>query len=439
MPKELKGLGNLKLPDSTVLMTTVAYLINQYPKVSHSFIRREILALEAQGIRICRYSIRPCPDHLMDPDDLAELEKTTVLLSTGVLGLLIGLVKMLVGRPMALIHALKLTVQIGWRSDRGLLRHLIYLAEASVLYFWLEQAQVDHVHAHFGTNPAAVALLCQALGGPSYSFTVHGPDEFDKPQALHLATKIAHAAFVVAISSFGQSQLYRWSQPQHWPKIQIVHCGLDHLFLHQPSTPLPDQPHIVCIGRLCPAKGQLLLVEAVCQLIAEGIDLKLTLVGDGESRAAIEQAIIAAQLGEVVAITGWVSSSQIRDYLLGAKVKVLPSFAEGLPVVLMESLALERPVISTYIAGIPELVGPDNGWLIPAGSITALKSALRASLAASPDQLQAMGQAGAEWVKANHNIATEAEKLSQLFITQSQEEGLKASTLAPALTGLLRF
>lgn len=396
-------------------MTTVAYLVNQYPKVSHSFIRREILALEAQGVNIRRYSIRPCPDHLIDPDDLAELEKTQVLLSVGVLGLAVALMWVMINRPMAWIKALGLAFKIGWHSDRGLWRHFIYLAEASVLLFWLRVAGVDHVHAHFGTNPAAVVMLCHALGGPPYSFTVHGPDEFDQPQMLHLETKIAHAAFVVAVSSFGQSQLYRWSHPQDWPKIHIVHCGLDRLFLHQPPTALPETPQIVCIGRLCPAKGQLLLVEAVSQLIQEGVDLKLTLVGDGESRTAIELAIASAQLEEVITITGWVSSSHIRDYLLEAKVKVLPSFAEGLPVVLMESLALRRPVISTYIAGIPELVDPSNGWLIPAGSISALKEAIRVSLATSTSQLQEMGQIGAERVSADHNIDTEVVKLSQLF------------------------
>lgn len=158
-----------------------------------------------------------------------------------------------------------------------------------------------------------------------------------------------------------------------------------------------------------------MLVEAVSQLIQEGVEIKLTLVGDGESRAAIESAIAAAHLEKVVTITGWVSSIHIRNYLLGAKVKVLPSFAEGLPVVLMEALALRRPVISTYIAGIPELVEPSHGWLIPAGSVTALKDAIQVSLATSTAQLQEMGQVGAERVLADHNIETEVEKLSQLF------------------------
>lgn len=402
-------------------MKTVAYLINQYPKVSHSFIRREILALAAQGIHICRYSIRPCPDQLIDPDDLEELKKTQVLLAVGLGGLVVQLSWVLVSRPLAFIRAFKLATQIGWQSHRGLWRHYIYLAEASVLFFRLRAANVTHLHAHFGTNPAAVAMLCHALGGPPYSFTVHGPDEFDHPQALHLETKIAHAAFVVAVSSYGKSQLYRWSHPQDWSKIHIIHCGLDHLFLGQPPTSLPETSHFVCIGRLCPAKGQLLLVEAVAQLIAEGVDLRLTLVGDGELRPALETAIATAQLEKIVTITGWVSSSHIRDYLLDAKIKVLPSFAEGLPVVLMEALALGRPVISTYIAGIPELVEPAHGWLIPAGSVTALKEAMRVSLATHTDQLQYMGQAGAHRVAVSHNIKTETAKLSQLFTASCSE------------------
>ncbi|NJM95084.1 MAG: glycosyltransferase family 4 protein [Acaryochloridaceae cyanobacterium CSU_5_19] len=397
-------------------MTILAYLVNQYPKVSHSFIRREILALEAQGLTLHRYSLRPCPDQLVDPADVAELEHTRVVLAVGALGLLLGLVRVAVGGGTRFLKALQLTLQIGWRSDRGLFRHLIYLAEAAVLLRWLTKAKVKHLHAHFGTNPAAVAMLCHALGGPSYSFTVHGPDEFDQPQGLHLQTKIAHAAFVVAVSSFGRSQLYRWCDPQSWSKIKVVHCGLDQSFLGQPCTPILDTPQLVCVGRLCAAKGQLLLVEAVAQLIATGLDIKVTFVGDGELRSQLEQAICQANLEDNFTITGWVSSEELRDHLSAARAMVLPSFAEGLPVVLMEALALGRPVISTYIAGIPELVNPGiEGWLVPAGSAAALKQALKDCLQATPAQLATMGAAGAEHVALCHNIATETAQLARLF------------------------
>lgn len=394
----------------------IAYLVNQYPKVSHSFIRREILALEASGIAVDRYSIRSCAAELVDPADKQELEKTRFVLGNGAVTLLGGLMRVAASRPARFLQALKLSWQIGRRSEQGFLYHLAYLAEACVLLGWFSESGVSHVHAHFGTNPTTVAMLCQVLGGPTYSFTVHGPEEFDKVAAIALPEKIQRAAFVVAISSFGKSQLYRWCSAQQWPKIQVVHCGVDQTFLTQTVTAIPDQPQLVCVGRLCEDKGQLLLVQAAKQLVAEGLKFKLVLVGDGPLRPALEAYIASAGLQDSVEITGWASSTEVRQQLLNSRAMVLPSFAEGLPVVIMEALALGRPVISTTIAGIPELVQTGvTGWLIPPGSIEELVIALRQALQTPITQLEQMGKAGADRVAQQHNVITEANKLMNLF------------------------
>ena len=179
----------------------LAYLVNQYPRVSHTFIRREIAAIENTGLAVARFSIRSSPEEVVDPSDRAELERTQVVLSVGMHGLLLALLDRLLRSPLSLFGAALLTLRIGWRSERGLLRHLAYLAEACVLVRWFRAAGITHVHAHFGTNSAAVAMLCHALGGPPYSFTVHGPEEFYKALAISLRTKIERARFVVAISS----------------------------------------------------------------------------------------------------------------------------------------------------------------------------------------------------------------------------------------------
>jgi glycosyltransferase involved in cell wall biosynthesis len=402
---------------------TVAYLINQYPKVSHSFIRREILALEAMDIQVLRYAIRSSGEVLVDPDDLAEFDKTRVVLNAGVLKLLVRVINVALTRSLQWIQALRLAWQMGWHSDRGLLVHLVYLAEACLLLEWFQTAEVNHVHAHFGTNPPTVALLCRMLGGPTYSFTVHGPEEFDRPLALHLRQKIEHAAFVVAVSSFGRSQLFRWCSYQHWSRIHIIHCGLDQGFLEAPRVAIADTPNLVCIGRLCEDKGQLLLLDAVAELISARVDLQLTLVGDGPLRPVLEATITRLNLQAQVEITGWVNSAQIRDYLLSARALVLPSFAEGLPVVLMEALALQRPVVTTSIAGIPELVEPGIcGWLVPAGSVSALKTALQEVLTTEPAVLDKMGQQGAQLVMKDHNIEIEAQKLARLFGDQTRNQ-----------------
>ncbi|MGB8702853.1 MAG: glycosyltransferase, partial [Thermosynechococcaceae cyanobacterium] len=249
----------------------IAYLVNQHPKCSHSFIRREILALEALGLKIQRFSIRSSESLIVDPADQSELEKTRVVLGVGAMGLAKAWLKMAITQPKPFLKALKFTFQVGQRSDRGLPVHLIYLAEACVLKDWFQQAHIQHVHVHFGTNSTMVAMLCRVLGGPSYSFTVHGPEEFDRVSGLALRQKIQQAEFVVGVSSFGQSQLYRWCEHDRWDKIHIVHCGVDASYLNRPISPIPAAPNLVCVGRLCEQKGQLLLVEAVRRLVSQGL------------------------------------------------------------------------------------------------------------------------------------------------------------------------
>lgn len=414
------------------MASTIAYLINQYPKVSHSFIRREMAAVEACGIPVVRFSLRSCAAELVDEADLAELKRTRVVLDQGVGALLIGVLRVAFTRPWRLGIALGLVGKWGRSSDRGLLRHLAYLAEACVLLQWFAEASVGHVHAHFGSNSTAVAALCHVLGGPTYSFTVHGPDEFDQVKAISLVDKIQRAAFVVTISSFSRSQLYRWCDAAQWSKIQVVHCGLDDEFLPPVPSPIPIDPQFVCVGRLCAAKGQLLLVEAVHQLVLSGLDVRLVLVGDGEDRPAIEEMITRLQLQEHIEITGWADTATVRKHLLASRAMVLPSFAEGLPVVIMEALAMGRPVITTYIAGIPELVESGVcGWVVPAGCIEALTAALRSALEAPVDDLEVMGQAGASRVFQRHHGLTEATKLVKLF-----QPHLAVSVNVPVSQGL---
>ncbi len=420
------------------MSTNIAYLVNQYPKVSHSFIRREIQGLEAQGLNIQRFSIRSCESELVDDQDKVELEKTRVILKIGFLRLFLSIFFPIFTSPKRFAQAFRLLLQLNHQSDRSLLHHCTYLAEASVLLKWCQESNISHMHAHFGTNSTTVAMLCHFLGGPTYSFTVHGPEEFDKVYLLGLDKKIENAAFVVAISSFGRSQLYRWCRHNQWHKIHVVHCGVDDQFLSHPPMPFPQHPHLVCVGRLCEQKGQFLLVEACHQLALQGQDFKLTLVGDGEQRFAIEDLIEKYGLSNRIEITGWASADQVKYYIQSSRVMVLPSFAEGLPVVIMEALALHRPVISTYVAGIPELVTPDEcGWLIPPGSVSILTTALKNALDTPTERLEQMGQAGASAVATHHCAATEASKLSDLFNRQIKHH-LRSSIMRPQLSTSLQ-
>lgn len=396
---------------------TVAYIVNQYPKISHSFIRREIKALESHGLTIHRFSVRSCQGELVDTEDKSEQEKTRAILGQNYFWLLLWPCLIFLGRPIRFLNAFLLMLRLGWNSDRGILIHIAYLIEACTLLHWVSTTHVDHVHAHFGTNSTAVAMLCHCLGGPPYSFTAHGPEEFDRPLSIGLPEKIKRAKFIVAISSFGKSQLYRWCCHEDWPKIQIVRCGVDDTFLSDGSVNLvPDNNQFVCVGRLSEQKGHLLLIEASRQLLVQGYKFRLLLVGDGPLRKAISDLIERYDLTDIVKITGWATSEEVREYIQVSRVMVLPSFAEGLPVVLMEALAMGRPVISTNIAGIPELLGNNVcGWLVTAGSIEALTDAMIKALEEPIDSLNLLGIEGTKRVRQYHNALTESHKLVDCF------------------------
>jgi len=394
----------------------IAYLVNQYPMVSHIFIRREILALERRGVEITRIALRGWDGVLVDEEDQLERKRTRYVLREGVPVLLLAVARMLFTQPVRLMQALAMALRMGRRAERPLPMHLAYLAEACRIEPWLRAAGIEHVHAHFGTNSAEVAMLVRALGGPPWSFTIHVPKEYDNVQLMGLADKVRHCAFVVAITSFGRSQLYRLVEHQYWSKVNVVHCGLDPTFFAATESPTPSARRLVCVGRICEQKGQLLLIEAAKQLAVRGISFELVLVGDGEMRAEIEAMIEYHQLQAKVRITGRVSSEKLHSEIVAARALVLPSFAEGLPMVIMEAMALRRPVISTFVAGIPELVSSgEHGWLVPAGDVEALCQAMQECLDTPADRLAGMGEAAQKRVLARHNVDVQAAQLAQLF------------------------
>ncbi|MBB4640961.1 glycosyltransferase family 4 protein [Rhizorhapis suberifaciens] len=394
----------------------IAYLTNVYPKVSHSFIRREIAALERQGFDVHRFSIRTSGETLPDPDDQSEATRTAVLLDGPRMRLFSALLWQSLRHPVRFAKTLALAVGSGLRGQAGIVRSAAYLVEACLLVRMLQNASIRHVHVHFGTNPAAVARLANKLAGITYSMTLHGPDEFDAPASLLLAEKIAGASFVVAVSDFGRGQLMRWAHIADWPKIKVVRCGLDRQLLdEEPSaSSLPHSNVLVCVARLSSQKGLNLLIEAAAEVARDHL-FSLRIVGDGEMRPQLEAQIKALGLERRVTLTGWKDAEAVRREILGARALILPSFAEGLPVVLMEALALGRPVVATCIAGVPELVDEQCGWLVPAGSRPALAEALREALECHPGRLACMAEIGRERVLRNHNGDRNAALLADLL------------------------
>lgn len=393
----------------------LAYLTTEYPAVSHTFIKREILALEKLGHTVHRFSIQNCKN-ITDPADEIERDKTFYCLSQGYFKLLMSGVSCLISNPIYSIKTLKLALTLNAKSDRGVIKHIAYFLEATLLKNELGKRGVQHLHVHFGTNPTTVALLTSELGGPSFSFTTHGPDEFDAPIAFSLARKISGSVFTIGISQYCSAQLKRWASCENWDKIKIVHCTVSDEFFNPVPKIERDSNTIICIGRLSAQKGHLILIDAVKNLFEKGYDFQVILAGDGELRPIIENRICEFGLEERVSITGWISGRRIRELLLLSRGVVLPSFAEGLPVVLMEAMAMKRPVVATCINGIPELVKEgENGFLTIAGDVESLTMGISKLLNAAVEQLNEMGKCGHDLVKTSYSSHSQIPILENYF------------------------
>jgi glycosyltransferase involved in cell wall biosynthesis len=369
---------------------------------------------------------------LVDPRDVREKERTVYLLTNNVRGLFVSTILTLFLHPVGLWRALKVWSSLLRNAGGRYVKHFAYLMQATHFYRLAKIEDIDHVHVHFATNATTVALLARQLGGPSFSFTVHGPDELLEPDTLSFSLKIEHATFVVAISQFCKEFLQAYSPPGCDDKIVIARCGLA---LEEFTTEVPIQKSnrtLVCVGRLCPQKGQMLIPKAAAQLKQQFPDLKVILIGDGEIRKDLEIEIEKYGVQDIVELRGWVENRSVLDLVRSSRALLLPSYAEGLPVVIMEALALGTPVISTTIAGIPELVDGTCGWLFPPGDEQGLVAAIQAALECPAEQLKRMSDVGRERVSRLHDRRGLAlilfEKFSQV-VAEHQGASVRNSAL----------
>ena len=391
----------------------LAYLVSRYPAVSHTFILREIAQLRALGHQIHTASINP-PDRAiaaMDATERAEAQATYFVKQHGWRGALAAGLHHLVHQPAGLLRL--------WRATRSLglgAKGLAYAAEAAMVARWMQDKQLAHLHVHFGNAGATVGLLTKAMLGCHLSYTIHGPDEFDDVPGQRLAQKMAGADAVICISQFARSQLMRISDPAHWAKMSVCRLGVDPtLFTFQPRPPHKQPTQLLCVGRLTPAKGQVVLVQACSALRDQGLPFKLTLVGDGPDRPRIEAAIAAHRLQDHIELTGSVGQDRVRAELTAADVFVLPSFAEGIPVVLMEAMASGVPCVSTPVNGIPELIQHQRtGLLAVPGDVASLVDQL-ASLIRSPALRESMAAPARAQVETAFHLGHNTRALSRLF------------------------
>ncbi|QEC46652.1 glycosyltransferase family 4 protein [Baekduia soli] len=399
----------------------IAYIVGLYPGVSHSFILREVEGLRARGARVETFSLRRVPDdQLLTDADRRAARETSVILPPPP-GELVGAhLRALRRRPGTYLRTLAGTLRSSAGGARNGAWKVFYFTEGILLWDRLQRRGIGHVHAHFANAASDVAMVAAQFGaddGVGWSFTMHGPTEFDDVTRYGLPRKVAEARFVACIGDYCRSQLMRISPPQDWAKLQIVRCGLD--VERFTATERPDRPggrlDVLCLGRLVPDKGQRTLVHAVAALRREGLDVRATLAGDGPDRPALTALVQELGLAGVVTLTGPVGQDDVGDLYQAADVFCLPSFAEGIPVVLMEAMAMELPVVTTQIMGIPELVDDGvHGLLVEPGRPDVLAAALRA-LAADPAARREMGRRGRARVAESFSAAEAAERIHALL------------------------
>ena len=391
----------------------IAYLTGEYPRATDTFIQREVAGLRALGLEVLTCSVRRTGrEHHVGPEQREEAARTFHLLeaTSNPLRLAAAHGQALLRAPGRYLRALALawrTAPAGWR---GHLYNLIYFAEAAVLARHLRSEGVGHLHNHIAKSSCTVAMLASEMSGIPFSFTLHGPDIFYEPFRWRLDEKIARARFVACISHFCRSQAMAFSDRRHWGKLHIVHCAVDPARYRKGAR---EGAHALFVGRLAAVKGVPVLLEAMAALGEEAP--RLTLIGDGPERAALEADAQRLGLSGRVTFAGYRSQDEVAEALAATDLFILPSFAEGLPVVLMEALAAECCAIATRIAGIPELIEDGvTGRLVAPGDAEGLAAAIREALADSEGRA-AMGRAGRARVEDSFNIAREPARLAALI------------------------
>lgn len=396
----------------------LAYLVSEYPALSHTFITREIAELEKNGHTVERVSVRLPKNAAATTGDYAEEHRRTFYLLREVPRRLpLAFLRMALTNPLGVCRAVGLAVRIALRLSHRPHAVGAWLAQALVLADWMRSQRLSHVHNHFGNAAGFVALLAGETGAVDFSLSVHGPDVFNHIGEEMLALKVERSRFTRCISHFSRSQLCLLTDRVAWRRIEIVRCGVDPEAYHprHRSSETAAFARILCVGRLVPAKGQHILLEASARLLDRGLLHHLTFVGTGPDEAELRERAARLGIAEWVTFTGGLPPEEVRKQFAQADLFVLPSFAEGIPVVLMEAMAMEIPVITTPVAGIPELVEHGkSGALVPPASADALVGAIGDYLL-HPEKWRSYGRRGRERVLTDYDLERNGRAMVRLF------------------------
>ena len=395
----------------------LAYLASEYPAVSHTFILREIQQLRQSGIAIRTASIRP---PLPGAGGFTEAESheaagTFYVKTRNPLRIVLDHAGCLLRRPFAYLAGLLLAFRLGGLDLKAVLYHLLYFIEAVVVGEWMRRNSLTHLHVHFANAAATSALLLKRVYGIPYSITVHGSDEFYATDLYRLREKIAGASFLRCVSKFCRSQLMKAGSPDDWGKMEVCPLGVDPDLFRPRRAPAGGALHVMCVSRLVPAKGHTVLLAAMAILVKRGRRVHVDLVGDGPYRQAFESEAARLMVAAHTTFHGSVNQHRVLELLESADIFVLPSFAEGVPVCLMEAMAMEIPCVSTIIAGIPELIqSGKEGLLVPASDPESLASAVE-MLMDDPELRFSLGREGRRKIVESYNLRTNVERLVSIF------------------------
>jgi len=398
--------------------TRIAYLISQYPAVSMVFILREIRTLRQLGFDIKVASINR-PDRDLSELTTAEQQEenqTYYIKAQSLLKIIKIHGLFLLRHPLRYGRGLGFALRLAPFDFKKGLYNLFYFAEAIVLGQWMQQHQLSHVHVHIPMSAATVALIARQSFPIRFSMTVHGPNEFYDAPGYYLATKIQQAAFICCISHFARSQLMAFASPTLWSRLELSRLGVDPS-LRTPNTfrQQPNPFELLCVGRLVPVKGQFILLQAVTQLLAQQRSLRLRLVGNGPDRHGLEAEVKRLQLSEHIIFEGAVNEDRVFALYTQTDIFVLASFAEGIPVVLMEAMMMAIPCITTHITGIPELIqANEEGLLVPPADTQSLAEAI-ALLMDNPELRQRLAQAGRQKVLNAYELKQNTQTLAAIF------------------------
>lgn len=395
----------------------IAYVVSQYPAPSHTFIRREVAALRAHGVCVETYSVRPAVS--LSPDDEAERTRTFCLQDQRAHTFMVALASSFARRPRRWLSTLTQTLRVRPRGVMPLLKAGAHFIEAMRLAAELERAGATHVHCHFANAGSRIGLAASRYLRIGWSVSLHGLSDFGGPGTELLREQIRASSFVASATQYGLAQAMRLSDPTDWHKLHVVRCGVD--FDSLPARHRPREPgrlRLLSVGRLAPEKGQRGLLIAVAALVASGIDVELTVVGGGPEEANLRTWAGDMGLGDRLRLLGALPERTVLDVMARCDVFVLSSLAEGLPVVLMEALALEVPVVAPAIHGIPELVKDGRtGLLYTVGRWDELTECMR-TLCEDAALRERLGAAGRQRVLADFDAKRSALPLASLFRNQ---------------------